>query len=267
MDDRQAEQPQDDSRQNQEQLIQLEKMAALGQLLAGVSHEINTPLGALNANNDLLVRTMARIKALIDTLDIADVQKLTELRKHFDSIDELNDYNREAVDRILRIVTGLRGFARHDQQDMEIVSLEDCIDSTLNIIQHELKNRITVTKDLTDLPQIECYPNKVCQVFMNLLVNACHAIEGKGKIEIRGRRDNGRVTLEFTDSGHGIEKQHLDRIFELGFTTKEAGAGTGLGLSIVQQIMKQHNGTVNVTSAVGKGTTFSLSLPIRAAKE
>ena len=160
------------------------------------------------------------------------------------------------------IVRSLRKFARLDEAELDEVDIHEGLDNTLILVQHELKNRVDVLKDYGKLPLIKCYPNQVNQVFMNLLVNASHAIEGQGKIFIRTHHNNASVMVEIRDTGKGISQEDLPRIFDPGFTTKGFGVGTGLGLSIVYQIMKDHKGKIEVESELGQCTTFRIILPI-----
>jgi signal transduction histidine kinase len=240
-------------------------MAALGNLVAGVAHEINTPLGALNSNTDVFIRTFEKIRAIVsDPETPAEVREDPKLLRLLNAIDDLNNVNHTATRRIVTIVDTLRNFARLEEAERKDADLHEGIESTLTLVHHQLKNRIDVEKDFGELPLIRCYPDNLNQVFMNLLVNAAQAIEGKGKIAISTRlRESGEeVAVEISDDGKGIEPDHLSRIFDPGFTTKGAGVGTGLGLSIVYQIIKDHNGNIDVESEPGAGTTFRIILPV-----
>lgn len=251
-------------RQKQAQLVQSEKMASLGQLVAGVAHEINTPLGALKSNVDLFMRSVQRVESILsDPKMPSQVCKHPKLAKLFENIEKLNAVNKTAADRIVTIVNSLRKFARLDETELDEVDLHEGIENTLTLVRHELKNRIEVCKDYGKTPRVSCYPNRLNQVFMNLLVNASHAIQGQGKIFIKTRFKDNSVVVEIRDTGMGISKENLKRIFDPGFTTKGFGVGTGLGLSIVYQIVEDHRGRIEVESEVGKGTTFRLILPVR----
>jgi two-component system NtrC family sensor kinase len=253
-------------RDKQAQLVHLEKMAELGSLVAGVAHEINTPLGALHSNIDTLVRTFAKIRAKLCGPDVhEDVREDPDLVRLLDAVDDLNSVNHTASKRIVAIVDTLRKFARMEESERKNTDLHEGIESTLTLVHHQLKNRINVIKNYGDIPPVKCYPDNLNQVFLNLLVNAAQAIEGKGTITITtGLRDSGdAVFVEVSDDGPGIEPENLSRIFDPGFTTKGAGEGTGLGLSIVNQIIKDHSGRVEVESDAGKGTTFRVVLPLK----
>jgi signal transduction histidine kinase len=251
-------------REKQAQLVQSEKMAALGNLVAGVAHEINTPLGALHSNVDIFIRTFDKIRALVsDPSTPAEVRENPELLKLIDAVDEVNTVSRMATRRIVNIVNSLRNFARLEEAERKDADLHEGIESTLTLVHHQMKNRIDVVKNYGEIPHIRCYPNQLNQVFMNLLVNAAQAIEGNGTITVttRMRESGGGVIVEVSDDGRGIAPENLSKIFDPGFTTKGAGVGTGLGLSIVYQIVKDHGGEVEVESQPGVGTTFRVVLP------
>ena len=251
-------------RQKQAQLVQAEKMASLGQLVAGVAHEINTPLGALKSNLDIFTRSVHKINELKSNPEMpAEFRECPDLTKRLTVLTTLNIHNQTAIDRIVMIVNSLRKFARLDEAELDEVNIHEGLDTTLVLVQHELKNRIDVVKDYGELPLIKCYPNQLNQVFMNVLVNASHAIDNQGKIFIRTHHNDNSAIVEIQDTGKGISQKDQLRIFDPGFTTKGSGVGTGLGLSIVYQIMKDHNGMIEVESELGQGTTFRIILPIR----
>jgi PAS domain S-box-containing protein len=249
-------------RQKQAQLVQAEKMASLGSLVAGIAHEINTPLGALNSNNDVLVRSLAKMHGLLDGGLSEDAQQRPEILKLMAAIEDLNRVNQTAMQRIVAIVRSLRSFARLDAAEQDQVDIHDGLESTLTLVHHQIKNRIRVHKDYGKLPAIYCYPNQLNQVFMNVLVNSSQAIEGEGDIYIKTFNEDDKVIVEIRDTGRGILPEHLERIFDPGFTTKGAGVGTGLGLSIVYQIIEDHHGQIKVESEENKGTTVRIALPI-----
>ncbi|MCB2230925.1 PAS domain S-box protein [bacterium] len=250
--------------EKQTQLAQAEKMASLGSLVAGVAHEINTPLGALTSNNDLFIRAIVRLKKLLDTSEVtSDAAMKERFDRILDSIDEVTSVNKTAGERIKNIVNSLRSFARLDRSEKDRVDIRDGLESTLTLVSHELKNRVEVVRRYGDIPPINCFPNQINQVFMNLLVNASHAIKDKGVITIRTALEGGWVVVEISDTGSGIPKDVLPKIFDPGFTTKGSGVGTGLGLSIVHQIIQDHGGKILVTSKPGEGTTFRIELPAR----
>ncbi len=245
------------------QLVQSEKMATLGNLVAGVAHEINTPLGALRSNTDLFVRSLSKLRAFLDDADIpVESREIGNLRKLLDATEKLNEVNREASERIVTIVNSLRKFARLDQAEMDRVDIHEGLESTLTLVHHEIKGRIEVVREYSDLPLVECYPNQLNQVFMNILVNAVQAIEGEGTIRIRTYAEDDNAVVEISDTGRGIPEEVLHRVFDPGFTTKGSGIGTGLGLAIVHQIIRDHNGRIEVDTEPGEGSMFKIVVPI-----
>ena len=243
----------------QARLVQHAKMAALGQLVAGVAHEINTPLAAVVNNTEVFGRVFTRLRAALGTVELPD----TTLRD-LDAVDELSKITRAAEGRITDIVRTLRTFARLDEADVKAVDLHEGIESTLVLIAYLLKGGIAVERRYGELPRVECHPNQVNQVFMNLLVNACQAMGETGTLTITTRAlDRETVEVRVADTGCGIPDDKLKRIFDPGFTTKGAALGTGLGLSIVYQIVEGHGGEIAVASTPGKGTEFTVRFPVR----
>ena len=256
----QLEQTNRELRDTQAQLVQSEKMAALGNLVAGVAHEINTPIASIYSNADIGHRALELLKSSLPAS--TDDKKL---RKALTALEQTCQTNQLASERISKIVQSLRNFARLDEAEEKQVDLHEGIDSTLRLLQHKLKKGINVVKRYGDLSQICCFPNQLNQVFMNLLVNAIHAVEGEGTITIITGQENGQAVLRFADNGVGIAAEQLDQIFDPGYTTKGVGVGTGLGLSICYRIMQQHGGRIEVTSKIGEGTEFTLRLPLSRA--
>ena len=261
----------------QSQLLQSEKMASVGQLAAGVAHEINNPIGYVHSNLVSLSRYLDNIFSVLSTYErlehalpaeapervalqtLKDNVELDFLRK--DLID-LMDESVEGVTRVEKIVKDLKDFSHVDEAEWQLSDVHDAIDSTLNVVWHELKYKGELVKDYGELPRIQCLPFQLKQVFMNLLVNAAHAIEQRGTITISTRRDGEHVVVCVSDTGKGIDPRHLNRIFEPFFTTKPVGVGTGLGLSVSYSIVQKHNGRIEVESELGQGTTFRITLPI-----
>ncbi len=248
-------------KEKQAQLVQSSKMAALGSLVAGVAHEINTPVGAINSMHNTLVRAVEKLRGDIGD-SIAETQKEREkIRSSFGVIDDANKVIQSGTERVIDIVKRLRSFARLDEAELKDADINEGIEDTLTIIHHQIKHDITVVKNYGDIPIISCFPGRLNQVFLNLLINARQAIEGKGKITISTYVKNNKVYIEIKDTGRGIARGQLARIFDPGFTTKGVGVGTGLGLSICYQIIQDHHGEILVESEVGKGTTFTVVLP------
>lgn len=177
-------------------------------------------------------------------------------------LQSTNKSTQEAVSRIVKIVKSLKSFARLDQAELEFVDLHEGIDSTLTLLQHLLKDRIELIKNYGQLPELRCYVSQINQVFMNLLTNAAQAIPGRGTITITTRHEGNFAVIEIADTGSGIAPEHLTHIFDPGFTTKGVGVGTGLGLAISYRIIENHRGSIAVESEPGKGTTFTVRLPL-----
>ena len=228
------------------QLINSEKMASLGQLVAGIAHEINTPFASIQSNNSIMAK-------LIQKIDNIDLKKM---------FTEINAVDSEAVQRVNHLVTSLKKFVRLDEAELQEADINKELDLTLALIHHETKNKAEIIKNYAQLPLIKCFPNMLNQVFMNILVNACHAIEKRGTIEITTSADDKNLTVSIKDSGKGIKKEHLDKIFNVGFTTKSAGIGTGFGLAISKKIIDKHHGKIYVNSEFGHGCEFVIIIPV-----
>ncbi len=236
-------------KETQIHLINSEKMASLGQLIAGVAHEINTPLASVNSNNNIRFKILDKIYEKDENNDL--IQKL----QHINKLDE------EAIKRIKNIVISLKKFVRLDEAQLQSVNVNDEIDLTLELLNHELKNKITVVKNYSNVNQIKCYPNLLNQVFMNLIMNAKQSIQGFGKIEISTLMNENNLEIIFKDTGCGIAKKNINKIFNQGFTTKPYGEGTGLGLAICKKIIEKHNGNITFKSEINVGTQFKIVLP------
>lgn len=239
-------------RESQQLLVQSERMAILGQLVAGIAHEINTPIASIKSNVDMEKMSLAQT----DLTDPVSLQEYIENTTSFIQINEL------ALERIIAIVNSLKTFARLDESDLKEADLHAGIESSLILLNYQIKNRIQIIKEYGELPPVVCNLRQLNQVFMNILVNAVQAIKGNGIITIKTCSDGQKVYLSFKDNGIGIPEQNLDKIFLSGFTTKEPGQGTGLGLAISERIIKQHNGTITVHSIVGEGSEFIITLPV-----
>lgn len=263
--------------ETQQQLLQSEKLASIGQLAAGVAHEINNPIGYVNSNLGTLEHYLENLFLLLDAysktepmLDDARLSADLQAMKQRIDLSHLSEdarallcESREGLERVKKIVQGLRDFARKDSGEWELADLNANLDGTLRVAWNELKYKADVIKEYGDLPPVECLPPQLNQVFLNLLINAAHAIEAHGVITLRtGVNDNG-VWVEIADTGKGIPRENLSRIFDPFFTTKPVGSGTGLGLSIAYGIIERHHGRISVTSEVGKGSSFLISLPIK----
>lgn len=263
----------------QEQLMQSEKLASIGQLAAGVAHEINNPIGYVFSNFETLGTYIRRLLSMLEAyqqaeagiVDRALLDKLRAQREEMDidflieDIPVMMDESREGITRVRKIVQDLKDFSRVDaNQEWQWADLHAGIDSTLNIVSNEVKYKADVIKEYGDIPEIECQPSHINQVIMNIVVNGAHAITGeRGVIRIRtGCQDDEQVWIEISDNGVGMPKEVQSRIFDPFFTTKPIGSGTGLGLSLSYGIIQKHNGRIEVQSEPGQGTTFRIVLPI-----
>lgn len=264
----------------QEQLVQSEKMASLGQLTAGVAHEINNPINFVAAGIESLETNLNDILLVLNkylslkpedfTQDqLTEIKRLQQELEVEELIDESKDLFKSiqnGASRTTEIVKSLRNFSRLDESQLKPVNIHEGIDSTLVILANQTRNRIMVEKEYSDLPTIECYPGQLNQVFMNILSNAIQAIPDKGIICITTTKVQGNVIVNISDSGAGMPPDVIRHIFEPFFTTKEVGKGTGLGLSISYSIIEKHHGHIEVQSQPGQGTTFSITLPVKQPK-
>ncbi|HSW04477.1 ATP-binding protein [Aquabacterium sp.] len=268
----------------QDQLMQSEKLASIGQLAAGVAHEINNPVGYVFSNFGTLERYLADLFRMLSAYEEAEpllsgtpaARRLAELRQEIEldylkeDVPTLMAESCEGIKRVRKIVQDLKDFSHVDaRQEWEWTDLHKGIDSTLNIVNNEIKYKAEVVKAYGVLPEVECLPSELNQVFMNLLVNAAHAVsKERGTITIRSglSADGSQVWVDIEDDGCGIPKENLSRVFDPFFTTKPVGKGTGLGLSLSYGIVKKHGGQLDVDSEVGRGTRFRVSLPVRRAE-
>jgi two-component system NtrC family sensor kinase len=236
------------------------KLMTLGRLVAGVAHELNTPMGALNSNHDTLKRAIGRLQDILAD-EVVSPDELNEVRRIVSALNGVLRVNDLAIERMRGLVASLRSFGRPDRALLERVEMRELIDSALALLRHETTDRIDVKTEYAPLPAIEVYPQQLGQVFMNLLLNAIQAIPGKGTVSVRTAAADAGVQVVISDTGSGIAPENLKRIFEPGFTTKGDRVGMGLGLLITQQILDQHGGRMTVASTVGQGTTFTLYIP------
>ena len=264
------------------QLLQSEKMASLGQLAAGVAHEINNPMGYINSNLNLLrtyrenlTRMFQAYRDLETSLDkltvggpvaerLARIRQLDQEIRLDEILTDLNDMISESIEgaeRVTFIIKNLKEFSHPESGTPQRANLHDALESTLNIVWNELKYKAEVIKDYGDIPPITCYPQELKQVFMNLLVNASQAIPERGVIKVRTFMDGDWANIAISDTGVGIPPDKISKIFDPFFTTKEVGKGTGLGLSISYSIVAKHGGKILVESEPGRGSTFTVRLP------
>jgi two-component system, NtrC family, sensor kinase len=262
------------------QLLQSEKMASLGQLAAGVAHEINNPMGFISSNLGSLRGYADRLLALVGTYEgivsslpqdspqrtqIAQARKTADVEFLKEDVLSLINESTTGIERVRRIVRDLKTFSHVDSTEWQFINLNDCLDSTINLAGNEFGQKVQVVKQYGEIPDIECLPSEVNQVLLNLLLNAVQAVETRGTITVRTGGEDGKVWVEVADTGCGIQPEHLKHIYDPFFTTKPVGTGTGLGLSITYGIVRKHGGRIDVESEPGKGTTFRVTLPVRRA--
>ncbi|MHC8373531.1 ATP-binding protein [Pseudomonas sp. MDT1-85] len=272
----------DERKQLESQLVQSEKLASLGQLAAGVAHEINNPIGFISSNLGALDGYFKQLQDMLDAYREAEnaigssevIDRLGQLRERVEldflreDIPLLIKESKEGIGRVGQIVKDLKDFSRVDSnQEWQWTNLQQGIESTLNIVANELKYKADVVKEFQQLPDIECLPSQINQVIMNLIVNASQAMgPERGTLTLRTGLEGETVSIEIADTGIGIEPDNLQKIFDPFYTTKPVGQGTGLGLSLSYGIVKKHQGDISVRSEVGVGSTFRVELPVRQSK-
>ena len=240
--------------------ITRERLATLGILVAGIAHELNTPMGALNSNHHTIERALLKLGEILED-EVVTPDELAEVRRVVRAIKSVLRTNRIAVERMRNLVLSLRNFGRPTTSVVRPVDLHEGLEGTLVLLGHELKE-IEVVRDFGDLPPVVCLPNRINQVFMNLVQNAAQAMSPGGSLTIRTRPEGKGVRIQVRDTGRGIASEDLEEIFEPGFTTKGERIGMGLGLALTLQIVSRHGGEITVESEVGLGTTFDLFLPV-----
>ncbi|MBF0431165.1 MAG: response regulator [Fibrobacteria bacterium] len=246
----------------QSQLVQSEKMASLGSLVAGVAHEINNPVGAVNSSADVAKRGMEKVRGILETIESLDELKENgSIQKLLNVVGNSQNVISEGCSRISEIVKSLKNFSRIDEAENQDADIHEGLESTLTLVHHQFKRRIEVVRDYGELPLVNCYPNQLNQVFMNLLVNASQAIKDKGKVTIKTRVESENIVVRISDNGKGIPAGNIENIFDPGFTTKGVGVGTGLGLSICYNIIEKHKGKISVQSKPGE-TVFKIEIPL-----
>lgn len=263
-------------KESQSQIIHQEKMASIGQLAAGVAHEINNPMGYITSNLTSLARYSEKLSQFLELQEkilqecsdeatkvaIIEQKKLLKIDFVIKDIEGLVADSLEGAGRVTRIVQDLKSFSRSDSDRAILSNLNECIKSTINIVRNEIKYVAELDLQLGDILQLICYPQQISQVIMNLLVNAAHAISERGVITVATVQKDDVIEITVADNGCGIAPENMKKIFEPFFTTKEIGKGTGLGLAISADIVRKHGGELLVTSELGKGTKFTVRLPV-----
>jgi signal transduction histidine kinase len=260
----------------QAQIIHSEKMASLGQLAAGVAHELNNPAGFIYGNMEMLSECGTRLERLLRFYDdaqlpapiAAEAEKIKEEIDYKHSLEDLrsiiNDCH-SGAERIRDVVQNLRLFSRLDEAEFKRINLHEGIESTIRLLtQYYGPERVALERDYGDLPLVECYAGQLNQVWMNILVNAAQATGCGGRVRVATRLENQMAVVAVSDTGDGIAPEHLKKIFDPFFTTKRVGEGTGLGLSITYGIIERHGGSISVQSKLGEGTTFTIAIPVEA---
>ncbi|RJS73112.1 hybrid sensor histidine kinase/response regulator [Methanophagales archaeon] len=261
----------------EQELVQTDKLASLGQLVAGIAHEINNPIAYIKSNNHSLASYLddiasllteyRKLKNLEDNSQFESVIKRIEDKEAeidpdfvLDDLNKLLEESQEGIERIATIVKELRSFARPEEVPFEYADINEELDKTLRIAQHEFRDRIKVNKEYGRIPRIQCHASQLSQVFLNILLNAGQAIEDEGTVTVKTFEEDNKIVIEISDDGRGMDKETMKHIFNPFFTTRGV-SGTGLGLSVSYGIIKKHNGEIHVKSEVGKGTTFRIELP------
>ncbi|HEX5136407.1 MAG TPA: ATP-binding protein [Planctomycetota bacterium] len=255
-------------------LLQQEKMASIGLLAAGVAHELNNPIGFVHSNLGTLGRYCDKLVQVLGAYErrlpgdpeIEALRREQKLPFLLEDLPVLIRESLEGTERVRKIVADLKFFSHPSEKEMVHADLNACLQSTLNVVHNELKYKAKVTTDLAPIPQVRCRPGEINQVFVNLLVNASHAIAEQGEIRVSTREEGGEVVVTIADTGSGIPEDIRARIFDPFFTTKPAGKGTGLGLTISYDIVRKHGGTMTFESEIGKGTTFFIRLPVSSGE-
>jgi len=240
----------------QDQLVQSEKMASMGQVTAAILHEINTPLGAVSSNVQMMEMILEKLTKELDGFEN------TKVTKGLKAMSSSATITFDAVQRVHEITMNLKNFSRIDQAEFKESDVHEGINSVLMLTSNLWTNHLIIDKHYGELPAIRCYPSLLNQVFMNIIVNAVHATEKDGKLEISSSLIDDYVRIEFKDDGTGIPEDKLEQIFESGFTMKDVGKGTGLGLSISKDIVDKHKGRIYARNNEDQGATFIVELPI-----
>lgn len=238
------------------------QMASVGRLMAGVIHEINTPIGSIVSNNEVLTRSLEMVRTKLQESIASGSAPPPRVLEILNTLISLASVDKMACERILSVIRGLKTCARVEEGELRSVDVADLVQGALRLAQSQYKRRVAMETSFADLPEVECYPHLLSQVFLNLIVNGAQAIEGEGRIKVTTRRAGEMAEIEITDTGRGMSSEQKTKVFQRGFTTKAPGEGTGLGLSISHDIVvEKHKGSIEFESELGKGTTFRIRVP------
>lgn len=246
-------------------LAEAYRLASLGRLVTGIVHEMNTPLASILSNNAVMQRGLGTLQKLLAEPGEAERARAAVILEQLRSLAAVD---KTACERISAVIPGLKAFARVEEAAVQKADLNAILKSTLALVRCECRSRVTFETDLAELPEIECYPQSLYQVFLNLLVNAEQAIEGPGTVRVRTRLEGDWVHASVADTGRGIRPEDRANLFRPGFTTKPVGVGSGLGLSLCRQIVvDRHGGRIDFESEPGAGTTFHVWLPLQQTSQ
>jgi signal transduction histidine kinase len=248
-------------RETQARLVQSQKMASMGRLVAGFAHEMNNPLGAITSGYHTISKALQKLHDALRSKFGMESLKHSELSRPFQLIETVSQSIWKGTERVTGILNKLKSFVRLDEADLQEADIHKCIEDTIEIVKNELKPGIEIKTDFTDIGLVTCYPAKLNQLLLLMLDNANRAIEEKGIIRISTLRTDSELRISITDSGIGIPEKNMIKIFDPGFTSWGVSVGVGLGLAICYQIAEEHHGKIEVESEVGKGSTFSLVFP------
>lgn len=244
-------------------LVESSRMASLGRLVTGIAHEISTPVGSILSNNGVVLRSLELLRKLLSECSSDSAPQLAKAREIVETLRSLAAVDKLACERIASVVPGLKTFARTEETELRKADLNQILRNTLALAQAQFRSRIWVETGLGALPEVECYPQSLHQVFLNLFTNAGQAIEGQGRVTVRTRLEGDQVRVSIRDTGSGIKPEHRSKIFSPGFTTKPIGLGAGLGLSMARQIVvDRHGGSIDFETESGVGSTFHVRIPV-----
>lgn len=244
-------------------LAEAHRLAFIGRLSAGIVHEINTPVGSILSNNEVIRRSLDRIKKSLSEAQQSGSPPPPKVMEMLDMVTGLAAVDKLACERISGVVRSLKTFARVSERDLRKTDINELVAHTIKLSAAVFRRRISFVADKAELPEVECYPALLSQVLLNLVVNAAQAIEGEGTVTVRTRQEGAMVHISVSDTGHGIRPENREKIFRSGFTTKPIGEGTGIGLALSREIVVDtHGGTIDFESEPGKGTTFHVRIPI-----